>query len=164
MKYPTERREAILKKMLPPQNKSIAEIAQEEGLSEATLYNWRKALRDMGSLIPNTGSPSSQWRSVDKFAAVVTTVALNEAELSAYCREHGLYPDELKAWRLACEQANDHSQSQAQRIKDVRKADEQRIKELEKDLCFKDKALAEIAALLVLRKKAWAIWGEVEAA
>ncbi len=41
--------------------------------------------------------------------------------------------------------------------------DEQRIKELEKDLRYKEKALAETAALLVLRKKAQAIWGEAEA-
>ena len=163
MKYPTERREAILKKMLPPHNKSIAEIAQEEGLSEATLYNWRKSLRDSGNLMPNAGSPAAQWRSVDKFAAVVATVALNEAELSAYCREQGLYPEQLKTWRMACEQANESTKSQAQRVKDARKADEQRIKELEKDLRFKEKALAETAALLVLRKKAQAIWGEVEA-
>jgi len=163
MKYPAERREAILKKMLPPHNQSIAEIAQEEGLSEATLYNWRKELRDSGHLMPNADSPATQWRSVDKFAAVVATVALNEAELSAYCREHGLYPDALKAWRLACEQANEPAKSQAQRVKEARKVDEQRIKELEKDLRYKEKALAETAALLVLRKKAQAIWGEAEA-
>ena len=66
MKYPAERREAILKKMLPPHNQSIAEIAQEEGLSEATLYNWRKALRDSGDLMPTAGSPAAQWQ----FAAV----------------------------------------------------------------------------------------------
>jgi transposase-like protein len=163
MKYPAERREAILKKMLPPHNQSIAEIAQEEGLSEATLYNWRKALRDSGDLMPTAGSPAAQWRSVDKFAAVVATVALNEAALSAYCREHGLYPEALKTWRLACEQANEPAKSQAQRVKEARKVDEQRIKELEKDLRYKEKALAETAALLVLRKKAQAIWGEAEA-
>jgi hypothetical protein len=40
------------------------------------------------------------------------------------------------------------------------KADRQRIRELEKDLGRKDRALAETAALLILRKKAAAIWGE----
>ena len=39
----------------------------------------------------------------------------------------------------------------------------QRIRELERDLGRKDRALAETAALLILRKKAAAIWGEDEA-
>ncbi|MBS4154944.1 transposase, partial [Cobetia sp. MC34] len=41
MKYSDERREAILKKLLPPHNRTVAEVAQEEGISAATLYNWR---------------------------------------------------------------------------------------------------------------------------
>jgi transposase len=39
---------------------------------------------------------------------------------------------------------------------------EKHVNQLEKELRRKDKALAETAALLVLRKKAHAIWGEVE--
>jgi transposase len=48
------------------------------------------------------------------------------------------------------------------RAKEARRADELRIKGLERDLREKEKALAETAALLVLRKKARAIWGEAE--
>ncbi|WP_303909268.1 transposase, partial [Thiohalomonas denitrificans] len=42
MRYSAERKEAVLKKMLPPENKTIKELAREERVSEATLYNWRK--------------------------------------------------------------------------------------------------------------------------
>jgi predicted Rossmann fold nucleotide-binding protein DprA/Smf involved in DNA uptake len=87
---------------------------------------------------------------------------MNEAALSAYCRERGLYPEQLKQWREACEQANDWDRTQNQRLKETRKADDKRIKELERELQRKEKALAETAALLVLRKKAQAIWGEAE--
>ncbi|WP_416183068.1 transposase [Methylicorpusculum sp.] len=48
MKYPQERKEAVLKKMLPPHSKHIPEIAKEENISEATLYNWRKSARSEG--------------------------------------------------------------------------------------------------------------------
>lgn len=41
MKYAKERKEAVLRKMLPPSNRSIQEIAAEEGISEATPYLWR---------------------------------------------------------------------------------------------------------------------------
>ncbi|MCU7879298.1 MAG: helix-turn-helix domain-containing protein [Candidatus Thiodiazotropha sp. (ex Lucinoma aequizonata)] len=51
MGYPKERKEAVLKKMLPPNNKTIPEIAKEEGICEGTLYNWRKAARAEGCLL-----------------------------------------------------------------------------------------------------------------
>lgn len=163
MRYPAERREAVLKKMLPPHNRPISELAKEENISEATLFNWRQKARAEGRLLPDGDSQPEGWRSADKFAAVLETAALNEAELSAYCREKGLYPEQIKAWRANCEQANDWDRNQNQRLKEARKTDEQRIKELEKDLRIKEKALAETAALLVLRKKAQAIWGDGEA-
>jgi hypothetical protein len=87
---------------------------------------------------------------------------MNTAELSAYCREKGLYPDQIAQWRSACEQANDWDRVQTQQLKSHRRSDEKRIKELERELRQKEKALAETAALLVLRKKAQAIWGEPE--
>lgn len=162
MSYPKERKEAVLKKMLPPQNKTIKEIAQEEGISEGTLYNWRKAARAEGRLMPDGDSTPAGWSARDKFAAVVETASMNEAELSAYCRQQGLYPEQISEWREACEQANDWDRTQNKKLKESRKDDEKRIKALERELRQKEKALAETAALLVLRKKAEAIWGEGE--
>ena len=163
MGYPKERKEAVLKKMLPPHNKSIPELAKEEGISEGTLYSWRKAARAEGRLMPDGDSTPQGWVSADKFAAVVETAAMNEVELSVYCRERGLYPEQVQEWREACEQANDWDQTQNKRLKENRKSDSKRINELERELRRKEKALAETAALLVLRKKAQAIWGDVGA-
>lgn len=162
MRYSAERKEAVLKKMLPPNNRSIREIAEEEGISEATLYNWRKAARAEGRLLPEGDQTPEGWTAADKFAAVVETAALNEAELSVWCRERGLYPEQIRQWRRACEQANDWDRTQNDRLKAARKADQQRLKELERELKKKEKALAETAALLVLSKKAAAIWGDGE--
>jgi len=162
MRYPKERKEAVLKKMLPPNNKTIREIAREEGISEATLYNWRKAARADGKLLPDGDSTPEGWSAADKFSAVVETAAMNEMELSEYCRKRGLYPAQIRQWREACEQANDWDRSQTQRLTEARKADEKRIKRLEGELRQKEKALAETAALLVLSKKLEAIWGEEE--
>ena len=52
MRYPKERKEAVLKKMMPPHSQSIPDLANEEGISEATLYNWRREARDRGSCFP----------------------------------------------------------------------------------------------------------------
>lgn len=162
MRYSPERKEAVLKKMLPPANKTIKEIAREEGISEATLYNWRKAARAEGRLLPDGDATPAGWSSADKFAAVLETAALNEAERSEYCRQRGLYPAQIEEWRVACEQANDWDRSQNKQLAEVRKRDEKRIRDLERDLKKKEKALAETAALLVLSKKLEAIWGDEE--
>ena len=161
-RYSPERKEAVLKKMLAPNHRSIRELAEEEGISEATLYSWRKVARSQGRLLPDMDATPEGWTSQDKFAAVMETAALSEAELAEYCRRRGLYPAQIRAWRAACEQANDWDSAQARRLKAARKDDGQRIKSLERELRQKEKALAETAALLVLRKKAEAIWGKDE--
>lgn len=107
MGYPRERKEAVLKKMLPPNNKTIPEISKEEWICEGTLYNWRKSARAAGRLMLDGDRTPSGWCSADKFAAVVETASMNEAEMSAYCRERGLYAEQVREWRAACEQAND---------------------------------------------------------
>ncbi len=164
MGYPNERKEAVLKKMLPPNNQTVKAIAKAEGISEATLYNWRKAARESGRLMPDGDSTTPNgWCSADKFAAVVETAALNEAALSEYCRQRGLYPEQISQWREACEQANDWHRQQHQQLKAARQADQKRLQALERELTKKEKALAETAALLVLSKKAEAIWGNGEA-
>lgn len=143
---------------MPPQNKTVPQVSREEGINRNTLYTWIKKAREQGESIPNS-SPSHQrkWRKEDKFKMVMETYALNEAELSAYCREHGLYVSEIKEWERLLEQSLDGKADSAELA-----AEKQRSKQLEKELQRKEKALAETAALLVLRKKANAIWGDPE--
>ncbi len=50
--YSPERKEAILQKMAPPHSLTVAELASQEGISTATLYNWRKAARGRGAVLP----------------------------------------------------------------------------------------------------------------
>jgi DNA repair ATPase RecN len=88
---------------------------------------------------------------------VMETYSMNETELSAYCREHGLYVSEIKDWAKRLEQSLDDKIDSAELT-----AEKNRSRQLEKELSRKEKALAEAAALLVLRKKAEAIWGDPE--
>ncbi len=162
MRYAPERREAVLKKMLPPHNRPIRELAREEGISEATLYLWRKQARAEGRLMPDADTGPEGWSSRDKFNAVLESAALSEAELGEYCRRRGLYPEQLKAWRAACEQANDWEAATARAHREARKGEQRTLRELRTELRRKEQALTETAALLVLRKKAQAIWGEGE--
>jgi transposase-like protein len=161
-RYCEERKEAVLRKMLPPHNRPLSELAAEEGISEATLYNWRRQARAQGRLLPDADAGPEGWSSADKFAAVLESAALNEAELAEYCRKRGLYPQQIQAWRAACEQANDWEQARSAHTRAEEAAQRKRIRALERELQHKQKALAETAALLVLSKKAAAIWGEDE--
>jgi transposase-like protein len=163
VKYSAERKEAVLKKMLPPNNKPLSELSKEEGISEATLYNWRKGARAQGRLLPKGSVTPEGWSAKDRFGAVIETAAMNEAQLGEYCRQRGLYPEQVKAWRLACEQATtDWERESVHRLSHAVRGERKRNKVLERELARKERALAEAAALLVLRKKAQAIWGEGE--
>jgi len=162
MRYSPERKEDVLRKMMPPQNRPIPQLALEEIISEATLYNWRKQAREKGLLLPDGNLNPEGWTARDKFAAVIESAAFNEAEISEYCRKKGIYPEQLVQWRKACENANDWDREISRTLKTEKKADRKRIHQLEQDLRRKEKALAETATLLVLRKKVEAIWGDTE--
>jgi hypothetical protein len=112
--------------------------------------------------MPDADAGPEGWSSRDKFAAVLETAALNEADLAEYCRKRGLFPAQIAAWRAACEQANDWDRASSARLGRAAKEEKKRVKNLERELARKDRALAETAALLVLRKKAAAIWGDGE--
>jgi len=162
MKHSDERRQAVLAKLCPPHNRSVREVAAEEGVSEATVYNWRKQARERGELYPDAGPDAKGWSARDKFAAVIETASMNESERSEYCRKRGLYPEQLAAWRRACEQANDWADERSSEQAKADREQRRKVRDLERDLARKEKALAETAALLTLSKKARAIWGDGE--
>jgi len=163
MKYSEERREATLRKLLPPENRPVSEVAAEEGISAPTLYAWRKQARAKGRLLPDHGRDPEGWTSRDKFSAVVETAAMGEVEVAEYCRQRGLYPEQIQRWRRSCEHANARAEAVSRREGEVLRQERKRSRELERELRRKEAALAETAALLTLRKKAAAIWGDEEA-
>lgn len=85
------------------------------------------------------------------------TAPLSEAEIDEYCRLRSILPHELQEWRTACERANGAEPRSDAAVDSATTLD--KIKQLQRELRRKDAALAEAAALLVLRKKADAIWG-----
>jgi len=160
--YSKERKEAALQKMMPPINKPVTELSEETGISVVTLYKWRREAKKGGVAVPGNGKNSERWSAEDKFAVVLETAPMNEAELAEYCRKKGLFSEQISAWKQACIQGNTLKQSQQIDSEKSSQKDKKRIKALERELRRKESALAETAALLVLRKKANAIWGEEE--
>lgn len=75
MGYSPERKVAVLKRMLPPNNTAIRRLSQEEGISEATLHMWPAEARGKGQLLPDADAGAEGWTSRDKFAAVSSVLA-----------------------------------------------------------------------------------------
>lgn len=160
--YSAERKEAMLRRMMPPENKVVSELARENGITEKTLYTWRRTLKLQGVPVPGNGKNADEWSSADKFGVVLETAPMNETELAEYCRGKGLFVEQVATWRKACAEANVPPAPLSRQEREETTRDRKRIKELERDLQRKEKALAEAAALIILRKKAQAIWGPRE--
>nr|WP_254987226.1 helix-turn-helix domain-containing protein [Cyanobium sp. ATX 6E8] len=150
--------------MSPPHRQSVARISEELGIHVITLYKWRKAWRLQGEVVPASEKDPEGWSATDKFTVVLETAGLNATELSAYCRERGLYPEQVERWRQASQDANEKlvlTLKEQKELEKLRVQDQREIKRLRQELRRKEKALAEAAALLMAAKKIQAFWGEV---
>jgi hypothetical protein len=163
MKYSAAFKTKMVQKMLA--GRSASSLAREAGLHQPTLSKW---LRDASSLptvkqrgrneSPKTeGRRPDDWSAEEKLEAVVEAKRLSESELGEFLRRRGLHEEHLRQWEEAA------VESLRARKAPGKSAEVKRVKELERELRRKEKALAEAAALLVLRKKAEALWGDEDA-
>ena len=142
-------------RLLPPESANVGEVSREMGISVQTLERWREDAQ-------TRAARGRAWSATARLEAVITAAAMDEAGKSAWCREHGVYPAELDKWRASAATAlTDPEEVRAS--PQATRSDKKRIKELERELLRKDKALAETAALLVLSKKVAAIFSKGEA-
>jgi DNA-binding transcriptional MerR regulator len=136
--------------LLPPESSAVAEVAREVGITVKTLERWRTDAV--------TGPARDRvWTAAARLEGVIATAALNDAQRHAWCRAQGLYPAELAKW-CGSARAALATPEEARASPQQTRADRKRIKELERELLRKDRALAETAALLVLSKKVSAIF------
>ena len=162
-RYSEAVRADVRRRMSPPHRQSVARISAELGIHVVTLYNWRKTWRLQGEVVPASEKDPEGWGATDKFSVVLETAGLNATELSAYCRERGLYPEQVDRWRQASQDANEKpvlTLKEQKELERLRAQDQKEIKRLQQELRRKDKALAEAAALMLAAKKIQAFWGE----
>lgn len=158
-KYSEERRTAVLSKLLPPYNGAVSQVAKDEGICPATLYNWLNVARTRGVAVPGSGKKTAEdWSGEAKLAVVLETASLNAEQLSRYCRGKGLYPEQIAQWKQACIDTAQLQPDRERQVAEELKQLKQRNRALEKELRRKEKALAESAALLVQQKKYQALW------
>lgn len=145
----------MVQRMLVPHGKPMAALARETGVPEPTLYRWRNA-----ATLPVVTKPTKtphEWTAEQKLAVVLEAAAVPDAELGEFLRRKGLHEAQLQEWRAA---ATAGLRGPSQRDRKAANVEARRVRELERELARKDKALAEAAALLILKKKVQAIWGD----
>lgn len=139
----------------------MEEVARVLGVSSWSLYHWSKSYGNREGMKKHR-RPAE--RSVqEKLKAVIEFEGLGGEKQGEYLRREGLHGEHIAGWKKSMEaglESGGGSLTAASRSEWA--ADKKKIKELERDLHRKDRALAETTALLVLKKKADLIWGSGE--
>jgi transposase len=140
----------VLKKVLPPEGRNIASVSKETGISEQTIRNWINE-EASGSLDEKAGEKSPRNLSAsEKYQLLMESKKIPREELGEFLRGRGLHSQHLTLWdQEFTEMVKDNGKKEKKKVQDLKK----KVRELEKELNRKDKALAETAALLVLKKK-----------
>jgi transposase-like protein len=136
--------------------RSVRSVAEEINVEYETLKKWlqRKPLDNFQALANKEKRPQD-WRREEQFAALMETHGLSEEALNAWCRERGLFPHHLDAWRENFTAESSSTPAEERRSARSLKNENEKLKA---ELRRKEKALAEAAALLVLQKKFRALW------
>lgn len=153
-RYGQTYKDRVVARLLPPESAALDVVARQVGVSASTLERWRAEALAIAAGEPVNAGPH-RWTPAARLEAVIVTAAMDEASRSGWCREQGLYPADLDAWKQAA--IAGLGEPAAASAMDARQ-DRRRVKELERELHRKDKALAETAALLVLSKKLSAVF------
>jgi len=171
MKYPDMFKNAMIQKMAGPGAISASALSRQVDVPQSTLSKWLRMAcvgssynfpnnpKDYTNMtkINNSRRPND-WSAEEKLTVVVEAADLDDEQLGEFLRKKGLHQTHLAQWRFQMLDGlqNDFSKKSAKQ----KKADIKRIRALEKEINRKDKALAETAALLVLKKKVQEIWGD----
>jgi transposase len=169
-KYTDAIKASVLSKALAPNAPGVIELAKEFNIPKATIYTWMFNMRNKNNKDERVQQRPKDQSPASKLQAVMDTLGKTEQEQSAYCRTQGIYYNHIEAWKQqileslgAVTSASDKGSNAKEK---ENKAASQRIqdemKQLRNDLNRKDKALAELTALLVLKKKADLLWGDSE--
>ena len=159
--YSNEIKETMVTKLCSPGGPSVYKLARESGISQGSLYKWVQTFgrdRQMGK-----ERRPEDWDADDRLQAVFDAQGLNEQELGEFLRRKGLHSNHIEAWKKEALADASSKKKRGRPAKDpelVAAQDENKL--LKRDLRRKEKALAEQTAIVILQKKAKALWGKDE--
>jgi transposase-like protein len=159
--------QAVEKALSRPDGRTLLEVADSLQVSLSSLNKWivqskERAFEpeiEVGLMSHSKEKRPQDWNLEERFQIIMKCHGLDESEASAIYREQGIHLHNLTLWK---KDFTSSKQSLSPAEKAEFKALKNENKSLKKEVHRKDKALAETAALLVLQKKANAIWGSDE--
>jgi transposase-like protein len=157
--YSRDIKETMVTKLCSPGGPTVYQLAKETGISVGSLYKWVQSFGEGQHLKKN--KRSVEWTPEQKLEAVFETRGLSENELGEYLRSKGLHSADLEEWRQEMLSSFVSKRGRPRKDPDLAEAQD-RIKDLERNLRRKDRALAEQTALVILKKKAQELWGTDE--
>jgi len=148
-----------MRKKLLPDSPDITKILETYGISVPTLYSWLKKYKESMEMADYKRSPE-EWSLIEKQQALLETAGLGEQALGEWLRRNGLHSEHLKLWPNEIEKAllSVALKKPARRLQEAQKI----IKGLKKEVRQKEKALAEVTAILALKKKLSVLFGDEE--
>lgn len=165
-KYTDAIKASVLSKALAPNAAGVIELAKEFNIPKATIYTWMSNMKNNNKKARVQQRPKDQ-SPASKLQAVMDTLGKTEQEQSAYCRTQGIYYNHIEIWKQQILESLGAGTSTTDKGSNAKEKDnkaatqriQDEVKQLKSDLNRKDKALAELTALLVLKKKADLLWG-----
>lgn len=156
MEYRKKFKEEMVRKMMGPSAMSANRLSKECGVGQPTLSTWLRQAKLGGMTKSSKSSRRKRWTPEEKMRVVLAAAAAGETGRGELLRREGLHEADLE--RFQREAVQGMKPARNGRAPD----DKKRIKELERELRRKDRALAEATALVVLSKKLQAYFGEGE--
>jgi len=160
--YSENFKRSVVEKVLNRGSRSIADIEKETGVGNTSFYKWAEKYRNaIESGMKNTDRRPQNRSPEEKLKAVIEFEKLSPDKQGEFLRREGLHSDHIESWKKIMQAGLDSiGDSKASRSEIAQLKAEN--KELAQDLNKKNKALAEVTALLVLKKKADLLWGTGE--
>jgi transposase-like protein len=156
--YSPEFKRFLVEKALADPGQRVDVIAAESNVGRASLFRWIKQYGPQNAGIVRRDIRPQDWSLAQKLRALLETRNMSEHELGDYLRRHGLYYSNLAQWKAEIlDEVRKNGKDNKLPKNDSRYL--RRIRELEKELKLKDKALREATALLALKKKVESTWG-----
>ncbi len=151
MKYSPGFRASIVRKVQDGSGRSINQLAKETGICYTTISNWIEKYRTGKLSLDDADGVTPQQRNPgEKLALLLENKTLPDEEKGEWLRKHGLHSEHLPLWEQELTTImNDKQADLNQANKELKKENKRLLRDLER----KEKALAEAAVLLTLKKK-----------
>ena len=161
----------MIRKLTGPDAISATALSRQVDVPQSTLSTWLRNAGGTSYTFPNNNAESTimtdpnrprrpqDWRPEEKLKIIIEAASIDDEQLGQFLREKGVHETHLEQWRMQMLEALHNRPSKPKKDKSTA-AGAKKIRALEKELRRKDKALAETAALLVLKKKVQQIWGD----